>query len=82
MKTNTNTNTARFWSTASFGGNTDTSAVELLSLGDHLDVCKSPNGHLFALHCVAESVRGFMAARFVTTLVCVALLIGIAALGS
>nr|WP_295769822.1 hypothetical protein [Rhodoferax sp.] len=78
----TNTNTARFWSTASFGGNTDTSSLELLSLGDHLGVCKSPNGHLFALHCVVESVRGFMATRFVTTLVFVALLIGIAALAS
>ena len=76
----TNTNTARFWSTASFGGNTEPSSLELLSLGDHLGVCKSPNGHLFALHCVAESVRGFMAARFVTTLMGVALLIGLAAL--
>ena len=75
----TNTNTLRFWSTASFGGNTDTSPVELLSLGDHLGVCKSPHGHLFALHCMAEATRGFMAARFVTTLLGVALLIGILA---
>lgn len=78
----TNTNTARFWSTASFGGNTDTSSLELLSLGDHLGVCKSPNRHLFALHCLLESASGFIAARFVTTLLCVALLIGIAALVS
>lgn len=76
----TNTNTARFWSTSSFGGNTDTSPIELLSLGDHLGVCKSPNGYLFALHCVVESVCDFMATRFVTTLVGVAVLIGIAAL--
>jgi hypothetical protein len=75
-----NTNSARFWSTASFGGNADTSSMELLSLGDHLGVCKSPNGHLFALYCLVESVRGFMAARFVTTLIGVVLLIGIAAL--
>ena len=75
-----NTNTARFWTAASFGGNTETSPVELMSLGDHLGLCKSPHGHLFALHCVAESVRGFMATRFVTTLTCLALLIGIAAL--
>ncbi len=75
----TNTNTARFWSTASFGGNTDTSPVELLSLGDHLGTCKSPHGHLFALHCMADAMRGFVAARFVTTLLCVVFLIGIAA---
>jgi hypothetical protein len=74
-----NTHTARFWSTASFGGNTETSPVELLSLGDHLGACKSPHGHLVALHCVADTMRGFVAARLVTTLLSVVLLIGIAA---
>ncbi len=74
------TSTARFWSTASFGGNADTSPLELMSLGDHLGLCKSAQGPFFALHCMAESVRGFFAARFVTTLMGVALLIGIAAL--
>ncbi len=74
------TNTLRFWSTASFGGNTDTSPIELLSLGDHLGACKSPHGHLFALHCMAEATRGFMVNRFMTTLLGVALLIGIAAM--
>lgn len=76
----TNLTTARFWSTASFGGNTDASSIDLLSLGDHLGVCRNPNGHLFALHCVVDTVRSFMAARFVTTLVGVALLIGIVAM--
>lgn len=76
----TTTNTARFWSTASFGGNADTSPIELLSLGDHLGLCRNPHGRLFALHCMADAMRGFMAARFMTTLLGVALLIGIAAL--
>lgn len=77
---NTNTHSARFWSTASFGGNADTSSMELLSLGDHLGVCNRAHGPLFALHYLAEITREFIAARIVTTLMGVALLIGIAAL--
>jgi hypothetical protein len=76
----TNSHTARFWSTASFGGNTETSPMELVSLGDHLGACKSPHGHLFALHCMAEATRGFMAARFVTTLIGFVVLVAVAAL--
>ena len=75
-----NTHIPRFWSTASFGGNTDTSPVELLSLGDHLGVCKSPNRHLFALRCMADTARGFMAARFMTSLTVLALLTAMAML--
>jgi hypothetical protein len=76
MKTNTRATYA--WSTASFGGNAETSPMELSSLGDHLGACKSPRGHLFALRCASEFTRGFMASRFVTTWLAIALLIGIA----
>jgi hypothetical protein len=76
MKTNTRATHA--WSTASFGGNAETSPMELTSLGDHLGACRSPRGHLFALHCASEFTRGFMASRFVTTGFAIALLIGIA----
>ena len=72
-----NANPIRFWSTASFGGNADASSMDQMLLGDHLGVCKGPNGHFFALHCLVESVRGFLAARFVTTVLLLALLIGI-----
>lgn len=75
-----NLNTPRFWSTASFGGSADTSPMELSSLGEHLGACKTPGGHLLALHCAAETTRGFIASRFVTTLVAIALLIGIVAM--
>lgn len=73
-----NTNTSRFWSTASFGGDPDTSPVELSSLGAHLGVCKSPHGRLFALYCMADTTRGFMATRFMTTLIGLALLVALA----
>lgn len=75
---NTNANATPSWSTASFGGTADTSPMELSVLGEHLDVCKGSHGRLFALRCIAETMNGFVAARFVTTLVVVVtLLIGV-----
>jgi hypothetical protein len=68
------------WSTASFSDTTDTSPIELSALGDHLDLCQGSRGRLFTLRCVGEAVHGFVAARFVTTLVVVALLIGVTSL--
>jgi len=65
-----------FWSTASFGEAVDTSPLELSALGDHLDRCQGSRGRLFALRCVGEALNGFVAARFVTTLVVASMLIG------
>nr|MDP2192314.1 hypothetical protein [Rhodoferax sp.] len=65
------------WSTASFGDAAETSPMELSSLGAHLNMCKGSHGRLVALHCAAESMHGFVATRFVTTLVVFVLLIGI-----
>jgi hypothetical protein len=68
------------WSTASFGSSADTSSMELFALGEHLDLCKGCRGRLFALQCAAEAVNSFVAARVVTTLSALALLIGAIAL--
>ena len=68
------------WTTASFGGTTDTSPVELAELGDHLNGCKSTHSRLFALRCVAEDTNGFVSTRFITTLVAAAVLIGLVSL--
>jgi len=51
--------------------------MELSALGEHLSLCRASNGRLFTLQCVADSLNGFMAARFVTTLLSLALLIAI-----
>lgn len=64
------------WSTASFGDAAHTSPTDLSALGEHLDLCRRSRGRLFALHCIAQTMHGFVVARFVTTLVVVALLIG------
>jgi hypothetical protein len=79
---NTNIINTPYWSTASFGDNADTSPMELSALGEHLDLCRGSRERLFGLHCAAQTMHGFVAARFVTTLVVAALLIGIASLVS
>ena len=74
--------TTHSWSTSSFGGSVDTSPMELSALGEHLNVCRSTSGRLFALRCAAEKMNGFVAGRFVTTLaVAVTVLIGVGLLG-
>jgi len=57
------------WNTASWGGSTDTSPMELRALGEHLRVCRAPHGRLFAMRCALEHASRFASARFVTTLV-------------
>ncbi|WP_296443714.1 hypothetical protein [Rhodoferax sp. UBA5149] len=77
---NTNIIVIPCWSTASFGDTADTSPTELWALGEHLNLCRGARGRLFALHCIAQTMHGFVAARFVTTLVVVGLLIGVGSL--
>lgn len=77
---NTQTISTPLWSTASFADAPDTSPMEITQLGDHFDRCQGARGRLFKLQCVAESMNGFMAPRFVTTLVVVSMLIGAASL--
>ena len=63
------------WSTSSYGDSTDTSPMELSSLGEHLSLCRRMSGRLFGLRCGAELPHRFVAARLVTTLVLLAALI-------
>ncbi len=68
------------WSTASFGDAAETLPKELSILGEHLKRCRGPRGRWFDLQCTAETLNGFVAAHFVTTLVAIALLIGVFAM--
>ena len=77
---NTPVTIAPCWSTSSFGDTADTSPMELSALGEHLDHCRGSRGRLFALRSVAETMHGFVTARFVTTLAAAALFIGVASL--
>jgi len=77
---NTDVIVTPIWSTSSFGATTDTSPMELSALGEHLGHCRGSRGRLFALRCAAETMNGFVTARFVTTLAAAALFIGVASL--
>ena len=63
------------WSTACFGA-TDASAMELSALGSHLQACRGAQGRWHGLQGLGRQMRGFMAARFVTTAMRLACLIG------
>jgi hypothetical protein len=70
------------WSTASAGERPDTSPMELVALGEHLNVCRGHAGRLFNLQCLAEKANGFVSARFVTSLVVMTVLIAVGSLAS
>lgn len=59
------------WATAADGDAPDTLPGELCELGEHLAACRGTQGKLFALRRAAETMHGFAAARFVTTVVIV-----------
>jgi hypothetical protein len=65
------------WSTASNGQVADTTPADLETLGEHLGNCQSTHRHWLTLHCAAHKLRGFMATRFVTTVVLVTLFLGV-----
>ncbi len=77
---NTHLVSKRCWSTASFGNPAQASSTELSALGAHFRLCQQPHTKLVKLQCLAQTMHGFVAARFVTTLVVVLLLVGLASL--
>ena len=69
---------APFWATAA--GSPDTSPNEISALGDHVGHCNGSRGRMFALRCAADALAGFIAPRFVTTLVVVLIVFGVGSL--
>ena len=74
---NTSTNTQPLWCTAAFGGDADTSPMELAALEDHLALCQRAGSRWSAVRFVAERTHGFVSARFVTSLLVVFVTVGI-----
>ena len=68
---------ARGWSTTSASNAPDTSPDELIDLSQHADVCRRQRGRLFTVRCVFDTLRTFLAPRFVTIMLGLALLIGV-----
>ena len=77
---NTRGTAVPFWSTASLGDMPHSTPKERLTLAEHLKMCIGSRGRMFTLHCLAETLNGFMLSRFVTTVAMVALLIGASSL--
>lgn len=65
------------WSTSAFAQDQDTDDNVASALGAHLNSCRMVKGRWFALRCGADAVRQFIAPRLVTTLVVIALLVGV-----
>jgi hypothetical protein len=64
------------WSTSSFGDAAASQPMELAALGEHLSLCQGANRRWSTLRYVGDTMHGFVASRFVTTLAVAALLIG------
>lgn len=64
------------WSTTALSFNVVALPNDASALCKHLDHCKVTNKRLFAMHCAAEMMHGFVMGRFITTLVVVFVLIG------
>jgi len=71
---------APFWVTAAIDGAADTSLMELFALSAHVDRCNGARGRMFVLRCAADAIHGFIAPRFVTTLIVIGLVFGVASL--
>ena len=67
------------WGKLSYSCSVETTPLELSLLGEHLGLCKGPSP-IFAIHCAAQSMCHFVASRFVTSLLLIAALAGLAAL--
>lgn len=65
------------WDTASLGRPASASAHEHRALSAHLSDCGARRGGLHALQAGADQVRQVLAARVVTTVLVLALLVGV-----
>jgi hypothetical protein len=77
---NAQANTLPRWATSTFAAGTDTSPMELRELSAHVDRCNGSRGRWFQARCAVDAVHGFVAPRFVTSLVVAASVFGAVAL--
>ena len=65
------------WCTAAHGDNAKSAGADLTALGEHMSSCPQLHRHLLRLHGATEAMNGFVATRFVSTLLVLAVLIGL-----
>ena len=66
--------------TAAVADATDTLPMELSALGAHIERCEGCRGRWFTLRCAVDTVHGFAAPRFMTTLVIAVAVVALVAL--
>lgn len=68
--------TGHTWCTTAHGDNAKSAGADLAALGEHLSSCPQLHRHLLSLHNASETMNGFVATRFVSTLLVLAIAIG------
>ena len=67
----------RVWNTAWAGTAPDAYPGGLTALADHMAACSKARDRFFIVRCTLDAVKGTLIARFWTTILVVALLIGV-----
>ena len=65
--------------TATNSDSAKSTRADLAALGEHLNACPQLHRHLLALHGATEVMKGFVATRFMSTLLVFVLVIGLGA---
>ena len=68
------------WSTSTFEGAADRTPAELAALATQLSNCNDSRGRFFGIRSAVEAADGLARARFVTTVVLVAVAVGVTSL--
>ena len=69
-----------WWSTTASGSRATASSHDQSELGEHLQMCRAPDGWLLTMRGTAETLHRFAASRFVTTVVGVIAVLGFSSL--
>jgi hypothetical protein len=71
------TTTRHTWCTASNSDSTKSTRADLAALGEHLTTCPQWHRHWLRLQGATDVMNGFVATRFVSTLLVLAIAIGL-----
>ncbi len=73
------TTTPHKWCTAAHSDSAISAHADLAALGEHLNTCPQLHRHLLSLQGATELMNGFVATRFVSTLLVITLAVGLVA---
>lgn len=70
------------WSTPSFSGLEGGAAGDLSLLGAHFAHCNGCKSRWFAIRCAVDALDSFVAPRFITTVLVIGVVVGVASLAA